>query len=128
MDLLEPYIVPVVDEMMDDVEAGKAWTLGHVPSTISSLMQGLNDIACLVPQSFYEVCAMIKPLVPEEVSPLCDSILVHIFVSSLYSLIDKIIPVLRSWKMQKEKLDFLIAVNEKLCNLEASDESRRLDR
>ena len=95
MDLLEPFIVPVVDEMMDEIESGKAWTLAHVPETINKLMQGLNDIACLVPESFYEVCTMIRPLVPEEVKPLCDSILVHIFVSSLYGLIDKIIPVFR---------------------------------
>lgn len=71
---------------------------------------------------------MIRPLVPEEVSPLCESVLVHIFVSSLYGLIDKIIPVMRSWKiLNKEKMDFLIAVNEKLCNLEATEDSRRLE-
>ena len=28
--------------------------------------------------------------------------------------------------MQKEKLDFLIAVGEKLCNLEPNEDSRRL--
>ena len=38
---------------------------------------------------------MIKPLVPETVTPLCDSVVVHIFVSSLYGLIDKIIPAFR---------------------------------
>ena len=55
VDLLESYILPVVDEMMDDVESGKAWTLGQVPETITRLMQGLNEVACLVPESFYEV-------------------------------------------------------------------------
>ena len=29
--------------------------------------------------------------------------------------------------MQKEKLDFLIAIGEKLCNLEENEDSRRLD-
>ena len=47
--------MPVVDEMMDDVESGKTWTLSHVPDTINRLMRGLNEIACLVPDSFYEV-------------------------------------------------------------------------
>lgn len=56
VDLLEPYVLPVVDEMMDELECGKAWTLAHVPDTICKLMQGLNDVACLVPESFYEVC------------------------------------------------------------------------
>ena len=30
------------------------------------LLSGLNEIACLIPDSFYEVCEMIKPLIPEE--------------------------------------------------------------
>ena len=55
VDLLEPFILPVVDEMMDDVESGKAWTMGQVPETVQRLMQGLNEVACLVPESFYEV-------------------------------------------------------------------------
>ena len=33
----------------------------------------------------------------------------------------------RSWKLAREKLDFLVAVGEKLCNLETSEDSRRLD-
>ena len=53
--MLEPYILPCVDEMIDEVESGKAWTLAHVPETISNLMRGMNDVASLVPESFYEV-------------------------------------------------------------------------
>ena len=52
---MEPYILPCVDEMIDEVESGKAWTLAHVPDTISNLMRGMNDVASLVPESFYEV-------------------------------------------------------------------------
>ena len=33
----------------------------------------------------------------------------------------------RLWKLSKEKVDFMIAVGEKLCNLDANEESRRLD-
>ena len=55
VDLLEPFVMPVVDEMMDDVESGKTWTLSHVPETITRLIRGLNEVACLVPDSFYEV-------------------------------------------------------------------------
>ena len=33
---------------------------------IMRLLSGLNEIACLIPDSFYEVCEMIKPLIPEE--------------------------------------------------------------
>ena len=31
IDLIEPYIIAVVDEMMDAVESGQMWTLSHVP-------------------------------------------------------------------------------------------------
>ena len=75
----------VVDEMMDNVEAGKMWTLAHVPEAVMILMQGCNDMSVIIPDSFFEVCEMIKPLVPEEVKPAGDSVLVHIFVSGLVS-------------------------------------------
>ena len=42
-------------------------------------------------------------------------------------MINKIIPVFRAWKFQREKIDFLVAVGEKLCNLEANEDSRRLE-
>ena len=58
---------------------------------------------------------------------VCDSFLIHIFVSSLYGIINKIIPVMRAWKMQREKIDFLVAVGEKLCNMEPSEDSRKLE-
>ena len=35
IDLIEPYILAVVDEMMDAVESGQMWTLSHVPEGIS---------------------------------------------------------------------------------------------
>ena len=63
VDLLEPFILPVVDEMMDDVESGKAWTMGQVPETVQRLMQGLNEVACLVPESFYEVKWLIMVII-----------------------------------------------------------------
>ena len=42
-------------------------------------------------------------------------------------MINKIVPVLTAWKFQKEKIDFLIAVGEKLCNLDANEDTRRLE-
>ena len=44
-----------------------------------------------------------------------------------YGVINKIVPVLTAWKFQKEKIDFLIAVGEKLCNLDANEDTRRLE-
>ena len=42
-------------------------------------------------------------------------------------MINKIIPVFRAWKFQREKIDFLVAVGEKLCNLDANEDSRKLE-
>ena len=80
---MEPYVLAAVDEMMDDVESGKLFGLGQVPEAVTRLLNGLNEVACLIPDSFFEVCEMIKPLVPEEVTPSCESVMVHIFIPSI---------------------------------------------
>ena len=61
------------------------------------------------------------------VTPACESVLVHIFVSGLYGVVNKIVPVFRAWNFQREKVDFLVAVGEKLCNLEANEDTRKLE-
>ena len=45
----------------------------------------------------------------------------------LYGVLNKIVPVFSSWNVAKEKVDFLIAVGEKLCNMEANEDTRRLE-
>ena len=55
MDLLEPFFQPVIDELMDDVESGRTWTLSHVPEAINKLNANILDIAYLIPPSFYQV-------------------------------------------------------------------------
>ena len=61
------------------------------------------------------------------VTPACESVLVHIFVSGLYGVVNKIVPVFRAWNFQREKVDFLVAVGEKLCNLDANEDTRKLE-
>ncbi len=55
IDLLEPYIQPCVDDLLDDVESGRTWTLAHVPEAILKLLRDMNTVAPLVPESFFEV-------------------------------------------------------------------------
>ncbi len=55
LDLIEPYFHPLFDDLMDDVESGRTWTLAHVPEAISKLNSNMMDIAHLVPPSFYQV-------------------------------------------------------------------------
>ena len=42
-------------------------------------------------------------------------------------MVNKIVPVFRAWNFQREKVDFLVAVGEKLCNLEANEDTRKLE-
>jgi len=55
LDLLEPYFHPILDDLLDDVEAGRAWTLAHVPEAIKKMNANIIDIAHLIPPSFYQV-------------------------------------------------------------------------
>ena len=45
----------------------------------------------------------------------------------MYGVVNKIVPVFRAWNFQREKVDFLVAVGEKLCNLEANEDTRKLE-
>jgi len=73
------------------------------------------------------VCELIESLLPDDVRPSCDSVVAHLFVSCLYGAIGKLASVFREWKMQREKLDFLVAVGEKLCNMESTPEMQKLE-
>ena len=55
LDLLEPYFFPIIDDLLDDVEAGRTWTLGHVPAAIDKMNANILDISHLIPASFYQV-------------------------------------------------------------------------
>ena len=55
LDLLEPYFSPLIDDLLDDVESGRTWTLGQVPEAVAKLNSNIMDIAHLIPPSFYRV-------------------------------------------------------------------------
>ena len=59
VDLLEPFFIPAIDELLADVEAGRTWTLNHVPEAISKLMANLEDLAILIPKSFFFVIPLL---------------------------------------------------------------------
>ena len=54
IDLIEPYILAVVDEMMDAVESGQMWTLSHVPEG-KNYAESLPPAICL---HFETVCLL----------------------------------------------------------------------
>jgi hypothetical protein len=55
LDLIEPFFYPIIDDLIDDLEAGRTWTLSHVPEAISKMNVNITDIAHLIPASFYMV-------------------------------------------------------------------------
>ncbi len=55
LDLMEPYFHPIFDELLDDLESGRTWTLAHVPEAISKMNSNILDVAYLVPPSYYQV-------------------------------------------------------------------------
>ncbi len=42
MQLLAPYLSPVVQELFELIAAGKAWTMGHVPNTIKEIVAAIQ--------------------------------------------------------------------------------------
>lgn len=93
--MLEPYFEPILDDLVDDLESGKTWTLAHVPEAIAKLNANILDVAHLIPPSFYQVCELIEALLPDDINPICDSVVAHLFIASLYGIINKLIPVFR---------------------------------
>ena len=63
VDLLEPFFLPAIDELLSDVEAGRTWTLHHVPEAISKMMANLEDLATLIPKSFYCVRTILEDFI-----------------------------------------------------------------
>lgn len=55
LDLLEPYFHPIVDDLLDDVEACRTWRLADVPEAIVKMNSSILDVAHLIPPSFYQV-------------------------------------------------------------------------
>ena len=113
MDLLEPFFHPLFDELLDDLEAGRTWTLSHVPEAIAKLNANMMDIAHLIPASFYQICELIEDLLPDEVRPACDSVIAHFFISCIHGVISKLIPVFR----QVKKNSFFVAVQSRIYGL-----------
>ncbi len=123
MQLLSPYLSPVVQELFEMVAAGKAWTMNHVPTAIKEVVEGiqvgypiffsnLNRTKILVTEAFpfflQEMVPMIPtPLLlllshldairPEGIKPLAGSSLVQMIVSALYGLINR-------WRKHKKEI------------------------
>ena len=55
-------------------------------------------------------------MVPHTASPLAGSAVTQVLMSAVYQAISSLIPPLKQARLQKEKIDFLLALCESLCN------------
>ena len=55
-------------------------------------------------------------VLPDSVFPLAGSAITQILLSTVYQAISGLIPRLKQARLQKEKIDFLLALCESLCN------------
>lgn len=101
---------------------GKTWTLAHVPSALKDMLLNLHDIVPLIPIPVFKVTKKISEFLPETVTPLGKSVLTHMIICSVHGVIVQAQPILKKLRVAKEKLDFVVAFGEALCNLENSIE------
>ena len=85
----EPHVFPVMYELTDLMDSGKAWTLGHVTTAMKDVLGCLNDLVDIFPVSIIRLCQDIETRLPRNVRPLSNSVLVHVVVACLYSIISR---------------------------------------
>jgi len=131
--VIEPFMVPAVHEILVSIEEGRTWTLSHIDKAKSLLVESMVDMLELLPLPIVGALFYIKNILPESVKPLANSVVVQVLMATIYASIFTLIPHLKENRTQKEKVDFLLAFCESLCNeggdvnltvLEAALESR----
>jgi len=58
----------------------------------------------------------IRTITPPTVRPLANSAVLQLLVTTVYQSIQSVIPIFRNHRVQKEKVDFLLALCESLCS------------
>ena len=107
--------------------------MSHIDKAKSLLVESMVDMLELLPLPIVGALFYIKNILPESVKPLANSVVVQVLMATIYASIFTLIPHLKENRTQKEKVDFLLAFCESLCNeggdvnltvLEAALESR----
>ena len=80
---------PAIYELYDLMDSGKAWTLGHVTSAVKDVLSCLSDLVEIFPVSFIRLCQDIESRLPRNVRPLCNSVLIHVVVACVYSIVSR---------------------------------------
>ena len=114
--VIEPFLAPAVHEVLISIEEGRTWTLSHIGKAKGLLIESMLDIVDILPLPIVGVLFYIKNILPESVKPLANSVVVQVLLATVYSSIFTLIPHLKQNRTQKEKVDFLLAFCESLCN------------
>ena len=116
--LIEPWIAPAVVGLLRGVEEGRTWTLAHLEKARKLLVTELADLLQILPPALAHLLLQINSKLPSNVKSLGGSACSHIIFATIYTSISNLLPELRKARVGREKIDFLIAFCENLCNLD----------
>jgi len=116
--LLEPWLAPAVVDLLRSVEEGSTWTLSHLEKARKLLVTELAHLLQVLPPSLCHLLLRIDSQLPQNVNSLGGSACSHIIFATIYTSISNLLPELRKARVAREKIDFLIAFCENLCNLD----------
>ena len=114
--LMLPYLTPAVQDLLQGVDEGRTWTMSHVTSAKQTLVNNMLSLVETLPDSVSSALVFIRQLIPDSVSPLASSPVCQLLVTTVYQALISLVPVLKQFRIQKEKIDFIIAVSESLCS------------
>ena len=90
--------------------------MSHIGTAKTRLVDSMLDMVELLPLPIVGALVYIQKILPEGVRPLANSVVVQVLMATIYSSISTLIPHLKQNRTQKEKVDFLLAFCESLCN------------
>ena len=113
--ILQPFLAPAVSDLLQAVEEGKTWTKSHIFPAKSVLLENLAELLETLPPSVADLLLHLRTVLPSTVRPLAGSAVVQLVVTTVYQTITSLLPLLRTHRVQKEKIDFLLGLSESLC-------------
>ena len=111
-------MAPAVVGLLRGVEEGRTWTLAHLEKARKLLVTELADLLHVLPPALGHLLLQIDSELPSNVKSLAGSACSHILFATIYTSISNLLPELRKARVAREKIDFLIAFCENLCNLD----------
>lgn len=116
VNLLDPFVAPAVEDVLRGVEEGRTWTKSHVSAAKQDLVTNMVTLLDSLPLALAGLLIYLDHVVPGTSSPLAGSVVTQVLLSTVYQAISSLIPRLKQARLQKERIDFLLALCESLCN------------